>query len=89
MTKLQAALITTAMLAVVALIVIVGALEAHHEYTKCTHNGGHWEQVDCHEVEDEWCTTTDWGNGMTTTSCFPTTNIVCTTVCIGANPEAQ
>jgi hypothetical protein len=35
---------------------------------RCTDNGGHFEYVNCQEVEQQNCTTIDMGNNMVSTA---------------------
>jgi hypothetical protein len=69
-------------------VMILAGIHGARERARCTDNGGRWVRVNCHEVEDQICTTIDLGNGFSTTNCMPVTSTVCDTVCRGARPEA-
>jgi len=71
------------------LLVYFGIRSGIRERARCTENGGHWARVHCREVEDQLCSTTDFGNGMVITTCTPTTSTVCDEVCRGARAEVQ
>lgn len=77
-----------AVLSVVLGLGVVGVVHVHRERARCTDNGGTWVRENCHEVADQICITTDYGNGMVITSCIPTTSTVCDSVCRGARAEA-
>lgn len=70
------------------LVVLVFTLYANHRrYRLCVDNGGTWVKVNCHTVEDEICTTSDFGGQNIVTTCMPTTSTVCDDVCRGASVE--
>jgi hypothetical protein len=77
-----------AVIAALIALMTYGAIAAHRERARCTDNGGTWVSVNCRQVEDQICSTTDYGNNMVITSCTPTTSTVCDTVCRGARAEA-
>lgn len=82
---------TAIALVVIALVIAALAAAGIHgrrEWHRCVDNGGHFERVNCRQVEEQNCSTTDYGNGFVITSCMPTTSTVCDTVCRGARPEA-
>jgi hypothetical protein len=75
------------LVAAVVALMTYGLVAAHRGHVRCTNNGGHWQSVNCHEVEDQNCITTDYGQGIVITSCMPITSMVCDTVCRGARAE--
>lgn len=74
--------------AFVVILVIVG-VDQCRTYHRCVDNGGHFVRVNCHTVEDQICTTNDYGNNMMITTCMPTTSTHCDEVCVGTTPEAR
>jgi hypothetical protein len=70
-------------------VISLGIYSAYRDYHQCVDNGGHFERRNCREVDDQICTTTDYGGGMVITTCFPTTTTVCDRVCVGASAEAR
>jgi len=76
-------------IALVLTLIVFGIVGAVREYHRCVDNGGHFERRNCHQVEDQICSTVDYGNGMVITSCIPTTTTECDRVCVGANAEAR
>jgi hypothetical protein len=67
---------------------VVASVHAEREQARCTSAGGQWVRVNCHQVEDQNCITTDYGNGMMITSCMPMTSTACDVVCRGATMAA-
>lgn len=80
--------ILVAGLIVAATVAIVDSgIHAYRAHRQCIDNGGHWEHINCHEVERQICITTDYGNNTLITTCSPTTSTECDSVCIGAHAE--
>lgn len=73
---------------VVISLLVIGIVHRVRVHARCTNNGGHWERVNCHLVEDQNCMTMDYGQGMAITTCSPSTSEVCDNVCRCARPEA-
>lgn len=59
------------------------------DYRRCIDNGGHFEQVNCRQVQDQTCQTFDFGGGSVHTVCYPTTRTECDSVCVGAAAETR
>lgn len=70
-------------------VITLWCLHVRAVHRRCTNNGGHWEDVNCHEVTASVCTSVAVGSNMAVTTCQPVTHTACDEVCVGARPEAS